>query len=85
MYILYAILTSPGPLRGLTRPYKGALQPATSGFRVYVQRRQEMAPPTKGRQRHFPAEEMALTAVAAIHIVVPTSRTLLNRHAGALP
>ena len=61
------------------------------------------APPRKSAAEKtsatpFPREEMAWTAMAAIHIVgrmlrtnvdhlprAPTRRTLLNRHAGALP
>ena len=66
MYIPHAILTSPVSLRGLTQPYKSVLRPATLGF--YTQRHQEMALPTKGRQCHFPTKEMALMAMATIHI-----------------
>ena len=72
MHIPHAIRTSPGSLRGLTRPCKGALRPDTLGF--YVQRRREMAPPRKRRERHFPSEEMALTAMATVHIVAGVLR-----------
>ena len=41
MHIPHAIRTSPGSLTSLMRPYKGALRPATAGFRV--QRCREMA------------------------------------------
>ena len=76
MHIPHAIRTSPGSLTSLMRPCKGVLRPATTGFRRAVSPRKDTA--EQRPSTPFPREEMAWTAMAAIHIVAHILRTNVN-------
>ena len=76
MAIPHAILTSLGSLTSLMRPCKGVLRPATTGFRRAVSPRKDTA--EQRPSTPFPREEMAWTAMAAIHIVAHILRTNVN-------
>ena len=76
MHIPYAIRTSPGSLRGLTRPYKGVLRPATFGISRAGAPRNDTA--EQRPSTPFPREKMAWTAMAAINIVAHILRTNVN-------
>ena len=76
MAIPHAILASLGSLTSLMRPCKGVLRPATTGFRRAVSPRKDTA--EQRPSTPFPREEMAWTAMAAIHIVAHILRTNVN-------
>ena len=71
--VVHTILTSLGSLTSLMRPCKGVLRPATTGFRRAVSPRKDTA--EQRPSTPFPREEMAWTAMAAIHIVARILRT----------